>query len=120
LDCTDDLDTGGPENVYVLPIFTTSVGPMQANVSTQHEDARGLVLQKTDGVLGEFRRVGFFRCSTKLYDGDHVHEGADGKKVWNEFIELLRQQGAVTAREVCTELIDDQEHGTGGFVITVV
>jgi hypothetical protein len=120
LDCTNDTDTEGSGKIYVLPIFTTSVSSMQTNVSTQHEDARGLVLQKTGGALGEFRRVGFFRCSTKIYDGDLVHEGADGKKVWNEFIELLRQQGVVTAREVCTEVIDDQEHGTGGFVITVV
>jgi len=120
LDCTDDINAEASDNVHVLPIFTTSVSPMQTNVSTQHEDVRGLVLQRTDGVLGEFRRIGFFRCSTKIYDGDRVHEGVNGKKVWNEFIELLHQQGAITAREVCTEVIEDQEHGTGGFVITVI
>lgn len=119
LDCTDDVDIRAFENAYVLPIFTTSVGPVWTNASTQHEDARGIVLRRTDGVLGEFRRVGHFRCSTKIYDGD-IHQGADGKKVWNEFIELLHQQGAVTARKVCAEVIEDQEHGTGGFVITVV
>lgn len=120
LDCTDDIDTEESENVHVLPIFTTSVSPVHANVSTQHEDARGLVLRKTDGVTGEFRRIGFFTCGTKMYDGNRVHTGTDGMKVWNEFIELLHQQGAVTAREVCTQVVEDQEHGTGGFVITVV
>jgi hypothetical protein len=119
LDCTDEVDTGGYDSVHVLPISTTSVSPVQTSLSTQHEDARGLVLRRTDGASGEFRRIGLFRCSTKIYDGD-IHEGAEGKKVWNEFIDLLHQQGAVTAREVCAGVIDDQEHGTGGFVITVV
>jgi hypothetical protein len=119
LDCTDGVDTQGSENVYVLPMFTTSASSMQTDVSTQHEDARGLVLRRTDGARGEFRRIGFFRCSTKIYDGD-VHQDAEGKKIWNEFIDLLHQQGVVTAREVCAGVIEDQEHGTGGFVITVV
>ena len=86
----------------------------------KHEDVRGLVLQKTEGGLGEFRRVGFFTCSTKIYETNPSRQDLDGKTVWNEIVDLLHQQGAITARELCAEVIDDEEHGTGGFVITIV
>jgi hypothetical protein len=47
-------------------------------------------------------------------------DGVGGKEYWNQFIGLIQEQGAATAKKVCAEVIDDTEHGTGGFVITIV
>jgi hypothetical protein len=98
----------------------TSVELVQSVTPTEHDDIRGLILQQTGRVLGEFRRIGFFRCSTLTYDDEDMVDGAGGKEYWNQFIGLIQEQGAATAKKVCAEVIDDTEHGTGGFVITIV
>jgi hypothetical protein len=120
LDCTDDIDARAGKIVHIVPVFATSISPVQTVLPAEHEDVRGLVLQKLEEDPGEFRRVGFFTCSTKIYETDSIRQGVEGKTVWNEFINLLHQQGAATARELCAEVIDDREHGTKGFVITIV
>jgi hypothetical protein len=122
LDCTDSIDARDSGLICVLPLTATSVDLVQSATPTEHEDIRGLVLQQTGRVLGEFRRIGFFRCGTSIYGDDDgvVHLSAEGRAGWNQFIGLIQEQGTVTAKEVCAEAIDDTEHGTGGFVITIV
>jgi hypothetical protein len=120
LDCRDDLDARDSGLIYVLPFIATSVDPVQSVRPTQHEDIRGLILQQTGRVLGQFRRIGFFRCGTSTYGNEVEHLSVKGRANWNQFIGLIQEQGTVTAKEVCAEVIDDTEHGTGGFVITIV
>jgi hypothetical protein len=106
----------------VLPLIATSLDFVQSAIPTEHEDIRGLVLQQTGRASGEFRRIGFFRCGTSIYSDDEgvVHLSAEGRAAWNQFIGLIQEQGTVTAKDVCAEVIDDTEHGTGGSVITIV
>jgi hypothetical protein len=122
LDCTDNIDVQDCGLIYVLPLIATSVDFVQSAIPTEHEDIRGLVLQQTGRASGEFRRIGFFRCGTSIYGNDDgvVHLSAEGRAGWNQFIGLIQEEGTVTAKDVCAEVIDDTEHGTGGFVITVV
>jgi hypothetical protein len=120
LDCTDDIDAQDGGMIYAIPVLGTSMELVQSVIPTEHDDIRGLVLQQTGRVLGEFRRIGFFRCSTLTYDDRYMIDGVGGKEYWNQFIGLIQEQGAVTAEEVCAKVIDDAEHGTGGFVITIV
>lgn len=109
----------GGETVHVLLFSATSLSTAQIAMSTEDEDARGLVLRQT-AVMGVFRRIRLYTCSTKIYDNDLVHQEMDEKTVWNKFAGLLHQQGTSTAKEICSETIDDQEGGTGGFVIIIV
>jgi hypothetical protein len=124
-DCTDDIDVRTDEMVFVLPFAATNLDTVQLASAAEGQDIRGLVLQQTGRALGEFRRIGFFRCGTSTYGDEVVHGPVDGTADWdplnwNQFMCLIQEQGAVTAKEVCAEAIDDTEHGTGGFVISIV
>jgi hypothetical protein len=88
--------------------------------TAEEQDVRGLVLQQTSRALGEFRRIGFFQCGTTTFGAELVEQTVEGRRNWNQFIGLIQEQGAITAKEVCAEVIDDTEHGTGGFIITIV
>jgi hypothetical protein len=121
-DCTDDIGVKEDEMVFVLPITATTLDIVQLAPAAEQQDVRGLILQETCRALGEFRRIGFFRWGTWVYryDQELANRSVQGRREWNEFIGLLQEHGAVTAKEVCAEVIEDAEHGTGGFVITIV
>ena len=114
-DCMDDIDNRSDENVYVLPMILTMWGRVtRQTIGPRQRRVHGLVLQRTDGVFGEFRRIGSFSPNTFRESKGY------GDRLVAEFFDLLHQKGAATAREVCSEVIEDEEHGTGGFVITIV
>lgn len=120
LDCTDDIGAGEGDLAYVLPLTATSFEPEQSRILADFEEVRGLVLQRTGRAQGEFRRIGFFKCgSANVYRGQ-VRPSVDEIAAWDQFIELMHGHGAATAKEVCTEVIDDSKYGTGGCVITIV
>jgi hypothetical protein len=78
------------------------------------------VLRRTVGNLGEFRRIGHFACGTSGLTNWFPGREFGVEMLWNDFVDLLHQQGATTAREVCADVINDHEHGTEGFVIKIV
>jgi hypothetical protein len=119
-DCTDDIDVGKDEMVFVLPLAATTLNAVELAPTAEEQDVRGLVLQQTSRALGEFRRIGFFQCGTTTFGDELVEQTVEGRRNWNQFIGLIQEQGAITAKEVCAEVIDDIEHGTGGFIITIV
>jgi hypothetical protein len=119
LDCKDDIDAQERGLVYVLPITATCLDFVRSASPAEHEDVLGLVLQRSEKVPGAFRRIGLFGCGTRTYDVQ-VYRDVEGGSLWNQFVSLLHEQGTVTAREACGEVVYDTEHGTGGFVITIV
>jgi hypothetical protein len=84
--------------------------PLVAADLAKSEPARGIVIRRTNRVKGEFKRVGAFwtDCS-------------DTWKAATEFlVKEIDRQGRDTASAECSEIIDNIEHSSESFVITIV
>lgn len=68
---------------------------------------RGILLQKSSGVKGEFRRVGGFWFARR-------------NKEYATFEKVLTGSGKEVAEEVCAEIVPNSEYPQQKYVITIV
>jgi hypothetical protein len=84
--------------------------PLVVADTTTSESARGLVLRRTNRVKGEFKRVGAFWTIC-----DDTFTAA------TEFlVKEIDRQGRATASAECSDIIDNIEHPSESFVITII
>jgi hypothetical protein len=116
----DTLDEGyqSPDTtVYLLPLIGGKQGTriFQDGGWFEPKLVQGMVLHRTGSNVGEFRRIGAFKCEQRQGPDDTV-----GGNAYNAFMRNLEGSGEGVARSVCAKVIRDAEHAKEVFRITVV
>jgi hypothetical protein len=119
LDTLDEIRLSQDIEVYLLPMVGGEKGVRSRNEGELEWYApklvQGMVLCRTGGSAGEFRRIGAFKCEqphkkVDLLNGDAYHE----------FLRKLESSGQQVAMSVCAKVSWDAERSKEMFPITVV
>jgi hypothetical protein len=121
--CTVFLDTPdegylSPDNtVYLLPLIGGKQGTRMFQDGEWFEPklVQGMVLRRTSSGIGEFRRIGAFKCEQRQALDDGV-----GGNTYHEFMRSLESSGQGAARSVCAKVVRDAEHSKEVFTIIIV
>jgi hypothetical protein len=74
-----------------------------------------MVLCSTSINVGEFRRIGAFKCGER-----HAPNYAVGGDAYYDFMRLLEDSGPDVARSVCAKVVEGVEHSKEIFSIAIV
>lgn len=121
--CPAFLDTLGegyisPDTtVYLLPLIGGKQGTRMFQDGEWFEPKliQGMVLRRTGGNIGEFRRIGAFKCEQRQVPDDAV-----GGNAYQEFMRNLEVSGQAVAKSVCAKVVRDVEHSKEVFTMTIV
>lgn len=115
---TLDGDYLSPEiTVYLLPLIggKQGIGIFQDGAWFEPKVLQGIVLHRTGGKGGEFRRIGAFRC-----EQPQSLDEAGESDTYHDFMQELGRSGQKVAELVCEKVTHDTEHARERFSITVV
>jgi hypothetical protein len=100
-DSSEEFENSDIYSCFLLPLL------MHSDVIL----ARGIVLRRTNHVQGEFQRVGYFS----------THGNTNKNSKWIDcFSRELDRHGRATASAECGEVIENIEHTSESFVITII
>lgn len=117
LDTLDEEHLSPDITVYLLPL----IGGKQGTKILQNGEwfepmlVQGMVLRRTGNDVGEFRRIGAFKCEQR-----RVSDDAMGGNAYHEFMRKMEGSGQEVARSVCAKVVRDAEHSRETFTITIV
>jgi hypothetical protein len=117
LDTLDEGYLSADGTVYLLPLIGGKQGTriFQDGECFEPKLVQGMVLRRTGSNVGEFRRIGAFKCEQRQAPDDAV-----GGNVYHEFMRKLEGSGQGVARSVCAKVVRDAEHSKEVFTITIV
>jgi hypothetical protein len=116
LDCQDDSNRTAGKLFYLLPLRSGNAGYITQGIWTFL--IQGIVLQSTGVAKGELSRIGSFTIKSDKSDGSTYK--ADEDKTYERFLSVLKEHGAATAEEACTEVIDNPKDLDNRYVITLI
>lgn len=120
LDCLDDICHGYDGHIYLVPILEgrTGAGRDVSDEEIIHELLiQGVVLQKRKDGTGEYTRIGYFgfyKDKVSWKKEEIVEE------LYEPFLRILDEHGAVTAEAACSEVISEAEPSDHRYLITIV
>lgn len=111
--CMDCIEDGIQGTVYILPLYARSRVEGRRPRTSRTSWIVGLLLQAAGIGKGTYRRIGCFNLD------DKISETFDdsGRDEYRPFMAVLEEFGAITARNGCSEIVDDPEHP---YIITIV
>lgn len=105
LDALDEGDLPKDDEIYLLPIIGGKQGMRYRNKgqSEWHEPklVQGIVLCGAGSGVGQFRRIGAFKCGQRQMKDDEADDDGDA---YHEFMRKLEASGQETARSVCADV----------------
>lgn len=118
IDCQDERT---PYKLfYLLPLLSGDTASMATKEGKAISDVMiiGIVLQATGVTKGQLSRIGSFKIINDR--GIRSRNGGYEDKTYETFLGILKEQGAATAEEACTEVINNPKDLDKRYVITLV
>lgn len=123
LDALDEEPLPTDTTVYILPLIGGKQGMRWRNKDDvewrEPKMIQGIVLRRTSGSAGEFRRIGAFACEESRMEDD-TPGGDLSSHRYHAFTRKLEEDCHSFARSVCAKVIENAERPKEIFAITVI